>query len=189
MDMGKKILLLIVCCIPIITACTDTETVDKLKDEKETLTLDLTENKEEIERLKEKIAGLEKQIETNEIENDLFPQLSNLSKDFVKAHTTGNKETLQTLLSDELILEERDKKLFIKANEDVEWLLYSADGQLEDWVIQGFHYDRENNTFTVHIREFFSDADGKSVSPPTFLNLKFKLYNDEWKVDGLEFDV
>lgn len=190
MDMNRKLLILIVCCIPIITACTDTEKVNQLISEKEILTLDLTENKEEIERLNEKISGLEKQIETNEKENDLFTQLSNLSREFVKAHTTGDKETLQTLLSKELILEERDEKLLIKNNDNFEWLLYAADGpQLDDWVIQGFQYIPENVTYTIHLREFFNDTNGEPVSPPTFLNLTFKLINDEWKVDGVEFDV
>lgn len=189
-NMIKKGLLLIVCCIPIITACTNAETVNQLESEKETLNLDLTENKMEIDRLNEKISELEKQIETNEQESELFSQLSNLSRDFVKAHTTGDKETLQSLLSEALILEERDNKLFVKNNDNVEWLLYSADDhQLDDWVIQGFHYDRENNTYTVNIREFLKAANGEPVSPPTFLKLKYKLYNDQWKVDGLEFDV
>lgn len=189
-NMIKKGLLLIVCCIPIITACTDTETVNQLESEKETLTLGLTENKKEIAKLNEKISELEKQLETNEQERELFSQLSNLSRDFVKAHTTGDKETLQTLLSEELMLEERDNKLFVKNNDNVDWLLYSADDhQLDDWVIQGFHYDRENNTYTVYIREFLKDTNGKPVSPPTFLKLKYKLYSEQWKVDGVEFDV
>ncbi|ESU31965.1 hypothetical protein G3A_13750 [Bacillus sp. 17376] len=188
--MFKKGMLLIVCCIPIITACTDTEIVNQLESEKETLTMDLAENKAEIDRLNEKISEMEGQLETNQKENDLFSQMSYLSMEFVKAHTTGDKETLQALLSEELIMEERDNNLFVKNNDNVEWLLYSADNhQLDDWVIQGFQYNPENDTYTVHIREFFSDANGEPVSPPTFLNLKFKLYNDQWKVDGLEFDV
>lgn len=190
MNSLKKFLLLIVCFIPIMTACTDTETVDQLMSEKETLAMDLTENKEEIERLNAEIAGLEKQLETHQKEKDLFSQLSNLSREFVKAHTTGDKEAVQALVSEELTLEERDNKLWIKNSDNYDWLLHSVEfDQLDDWVIQGFEYFPEDDTYRVHIREFFSDANGEPVSPPTFLNLTFKLINEEWKVDGVEFDV
>ncbi|MBT2639783.1 nuclear transport factor 2 family protein [Bacillus sp. ISL-39] len=193
----KKLLLLIVCFIPIITACTDTETVDQLMSEKETLAMELTENKEEIERLNakieksnEKMSDLEKQLETYQKENDLFSQISYLSREFVKAHTTGDKEAAQALLSDELILVERDNKLLVKGKDNYEWNLYSADnGQLDDWVIQGFQYLPDQDSYRVHIREFIIDANGEPVIPPTFLNLTFKLVNGEWKVDGVEFDV
>ncbi len=190
MNSMKKFLLLIVCFIPIMTACTDTETVDQLMSEKETLAMDLTENQEEIERLNERISELEKQTETQQQEKELFSHISNLSREFVKAHTTGNKEAVQALLSDELILVERDNKLLVKGTDHFEWQLYSADtGQLDDWVIQGFEYLPEQDAYRVHIREFIIGANGEPDIPPTFLNLTLKLINDEWKVDGVEFDV
>jgi len=173
-----------------MSACTDTETVDQLVSEKETLVMDLTESKEEIERLKKKISELEKQLEIHQKEIDLFSQISFLSREFVKAHTTGDKEAVQALLSDELILEERDNKLLVKGKDNFEWHLYSADsGQLDDWVIQGFQYLPDQDSYRVHIREFIIDASGKPIIPPTFLNLTFKLINDEWKVNIVEFDV
>ena len=190
MNSIKKLLLLIVCFIPIMSACTDTETVDQLMSEKETLAMDLTENKEEIERLKKKISELEKQLDIHQKEIDLFSQISYLSREFVQAHTTGDKEAVQALLSDDLILEERDNKLLVKGKYNFEWHLYSDDsGQLDDWVIQGFQYLPDQDSYRVHIREFIIDASGKPIIPPTFLNLTFKLINDEWKVDGVEFDV
>ncbi|MBT2642933.1 hypothetical protein J7I80_11905 [Bacillus sp. ISL-41] len=190
MNSIKKLLLLIVCFIPIMTACTDTETVDQLISEKETLAVDLTENKEEIETLKKKISELEAQLEIHQKEIDLFSQISYLSREFVKAHTIGEKEAVQALLSDELILVERDNKLLVKGKDNYEWHLYSADnGQLDDWVIQGFRYLPDQDAYRVHIREFIIDASGEPVIPPTFLNLTFKLINDEWKVTGVEFDV
>lgn len=190
MSKVKKLLLLIVCVIPVMAACTDSETVDKLMSEKETLTIDLTENKEEIERLNEKIAQLEKQLETLQKEKDLFSQLSNLSREFVKAQATGDKETLQTLVSDELTLVVRDNQLLIKGHDQYEWHLYSDNEvHLDDWIIQGFEYIPEDDAYRVHIREFFIDAKSEPVSPPTFLNLTFKLIDNEWKVDGVEFDV
>lgn len=186
----KKLLLLVVCFMPFMAACTDSETVNQLMSEKDALTMDLTENEEEMQRLNAKIAQLEMQLETQQQEKDLFSQLSNLSREFVKAHTTGDKEALQALMTEELTLVERDNKLWIKGSDQYEWHLYSADDiQLDDWVIQGFEYFPEDNTYRVHIREFFSDANGEPVSPPTFLNLTFKLINDEWKVNGVEFDV
>ncbi|MBS4209271.1 hypothetical protein [Bacillus sp. FJAT-50079] len=79
---------------------------------------------------------------------------------------------MDQLLFENITLEEREKKLYAIINEnDSEWLLfdYQGNNQFDDWVIQGYEYHPETNTFSVSIREFYSGLDGKPVSPPTFL--------------------
>jgi hypothetical protein len=91
---------------------------------------------------------------------------------------------------DNLFFEEENNKLYVNNNANEKWLLFPRDHlHLDDWVIQGFGYQPESNTFTVHIREFYKNAKGVLDSPPTFLNLDFKLDNNEWKIISLSFDV
>lgn len=193
---SKKLFVLIVCSISLITACTKTENslkekVSQLEEQKTNLTLSLNEKENQIEKINQNITELEKQMETNKKEKDLFPLISNLSMEFVRAHTTGDKEKLQELLSKDIILQERDNKLYSINNAYDEWVLFSyeVNTHLDNWVIQGFHFNSESNTYNVHIREYIKDLNGNPVSPPTFLYLTFKMFNNEWKVIGLGFDV
>ncbi|KAB2328548.1 hypothetical protein F7731_25335 [Cytobacillus depressus] len=189
--MNKKFLMMVVCSFSLVTACANTEeVVSQLKEDKEELTLRLNENEKKQKELNQRITELEKQNETNEKEKELFSIISNLSKDFVSFHTSGHKEKIKTLISDELFLEEKDNTLYLINNANDQWLLYPFNGkQLDDWVIQGFQYDSDSDTYLVHIREFYKDENGEPVSPPTFLNLTFKSYNNEWKVISVSFDI
>lgn len=63
------------------------------------------------------------------------------------------------------------------------------DTKLTDWVIQGFNYNRENETINIFIREFLVDSKGEPDIPPTFLGLTFKKFGGEWKIISLGFDV
>ena len=192
----KKLLLLMVCSITLITACSQAD--DSLKGNESQLEIDkaalsesLSNKENKIEKLTRNIAELEKQIESNEKEKDFFPHISNMSREFVKAHTSGDKEQLRQLLSEDIMIEDRDNKLYYVKNDKEEWVLFSYEGetQLDDWVIQGFQYYSESNTFRIQIREFYIDLNGESVSPPTFLGLTFKMSNNEWKIISLAFDV
>ncbi len=189
--MNKIFLLIMICSITIITACTNSEEViSQLKQDKEKLTLSLNENEKTQDEFKKRIANLEKQLENNQKEKELFNTISNLSKDFVKAHTSSDKDKIQSLISNDLFLEEKENKLYINNNANDQWLLYPFGGkQLDDWVIQGFQYNSDSDTYLINIREIYKDANGKDVSRPTFLNLTFKLSNNEWKVISLSFDV
>jgi hypothetical protein len=189
--MKKTFLLLIVCSFLLITACTNTkETTVQLKKEKEKLTASINESEENQEQLNQKIMELKKQIEINKEEKELFTVISNLSRDFVNAHTSGNKEKLNSMISGSLFIEEKNSKLFINNNANDQWLLFPHDGyQLDDWLIQGFGYHNESKTYRVHIREFYKNVNGELNSPPTFLNLTFILINDEWKIGSVSFDV
>lgn len=94
------------------------------------------------------------------------------------------------LLSKDIALEERDEKLYVEVS-GVEWVLfdYKDKGSLNDWVLQGFDFNSEKNTYSVFIREFYIDENNEPVSPPTFLNLVIEYQDDEWKIIDLGFDV
>jgi predicted nuclease with TOPRIM domain len=189
--MRKIILLMVFCSFLMVTACENSEkAVSQLKEDKEKLTRSLNDNKAAQEKLTQRVKELEGQVETYQKEVELFTTISNLSREFVKAHTSGDHDKLQSLLSNELALEQDDNKLYIIDEADYRWQVYNAGGeQLDDWVIQGFQFNNDDQTYMVHIREFYQDKNGEPVSPPTFLNLIFKLVNNEWKVGGLSFDV
>ncbi|RZT21622.1 hypothetical protein [Fictibacillus sp. BK138] len=189
--MKKTFIFVIVCSISLVTACTNTkETTIQLKEDKDKLTASLNESEKNQEKLNQTIMELRKQIEVNEKEKELFSHVSNLSREFVNAHTSGNKEKLKSMISGDLILEEKDNKLYINNHANDQWLLFPYDGQqLDDWLIQGFEFHNESNTYRVHLREFFKNVDGESESPPRFLNLTFKFHNNEWKVVNVSFDV
>jgi hypothetical protein len=186
----KKFILIIICSMTTLTACTNTnDVVSQLKKDKEKLILNVNKNEKNQKILKQQIAELEKEIKTNQQEKELFTIISDLSREFVEAHISGNKEKLRSLMLDNLFFEEENNKLYVNNNANEKWLLFPRDNlHLDDWVIQGFQYHSESNTFTVHIREFYKNAKGVLDSPPTFLNLDFKLDNNEWKIISLSFD-
>ncbi|RSD28444.1 hypothetical protein [Mesobacillus subterraneus] len=182
--MKKSLVGLLSCTLVLLTACTQSAGSEiELKEENRRLT-------EEVNELKKSVGELNGKIDQFEQEKEKFVYFSNLSRDFVYAHKTGDREALRQLLSDNLVLEERDGKLYVEV-EGVEWLLfdYTEKGSLDDWVLQGFEFNSETNTYSVFIREFYSDANGEPVSPPTFLNLVFEHQNDVWKIVSLGFDV
>ena len=195
--MRKKLLLLIICGFTLLTACSQTENslvgaTSQLEEDKAALSKSLSDQENKVEKLTQSITELEKQVDATKKEKDLFPVISNLSREFVRAHTSGDKEKLQELLSEDIILVDRDNELYAKHGEDEnEWLLFSRErkAQLDDWVIQGYHYDSESDKFHINIREFYVDENGEPESPPTFLGLSFKMFNNEWKIIGIGFDV
>ncbi|WP_409275133.1 hypothetical protein V1499_07630 [Neobacillus sp. SCS-31] len=189
--MNKFFLLMIICSITIMSGCTISEgVVSQLREDKEKLSLSLNESEKTRDELNKRIADLEKQLDTNKKEKELFSVISNLSKDFVKGHTSGDKDKIQSLVSGDLFIEDKENKLYINNNANDQWLLYPFSGkQLDDWVIQGFQYNSDSDTYLLYIREFYKDENGESVSPPTFLSLTFKFENNEWKVISLGFDL
>ncbi len=181
----------------LMTACNQTEDTigedeSKLNGEVQKLTESLNEKENQIKQLIQSEEELNNKIDSYIQEKETFPVISNISREFVKAQTTGDKDKLRELLSDDLNLFEKDSKLYVKKNgTDFEWLLFDSHSDItfDDWVIQGYQYDNETDTFSVYIREFYSDINGESVSPPTFLSLTFKYQENEWKIISLAFDV
>lgn len=192
--MVRKLLLLI-CGLTILTACSDdlNENETNLEEKKLKLTEDLKEKEQKIEELNQQIEQLSIQIDDFNMEKEQYVFVSNNSREFVEAHTSGDKEKLAQLLSDEVVLVEKENKLFARVNSssEYEWNLFNKDAKREfvDWVIQGYNYDSKTKSFNIAIREFYLDSNGEPESPPTFLYLTFKLYNNEWKIDSLAFDV
>lgn len=195
--MKKIFLLLFLCSFMLLTACTQSansinENESQLEEENKDLTKRLNDKEIQLKELTQSVEELNNQIDQFNKEKESFAIISNLSNDFVIAHTTGDKERLYQLLSEDITLEERDNKLYAQIKESVsDWLLFDYHGEtkFDNWVIQGYQYVNETNTYSVFIREFYSDLNGESVSPPTFLGLTFKLQDEEWKIISLEFDV
>lgn len=190
-----KKLLLLICGIILLSACSEELNGNEIHLEEQNLILSeqLNEKEQKIEELTRHIEQLNIQVDDFNMEKEHYAFVSNNAREFVKAHTTGDKEKIQKLLSDEVVLVEKDNKLFARVDSsgEYEWQLFNKDakGQFVDWIIQGQEYDGESKTFNIAIREFYLDSNGEPESPPTFLYLTFKLYNNEWKINSLAFDV
>lgn len=194
----RKLLILTICSLTLITACTQNNDslegyVAQLEEENSKFTERLNEKEKRIEELNQTIRQLNIQIDDFNKEKENFAAISNLSMEFVKAHTTGDKDKLRQLLSKDIVLEEKDNNLYAKMinTNGYEWLLFNNEKKihLDDWVIQGYQYDSRTNTFGIFIREFYININGEPDIPPTFLNLTFIKYNNEWKINSLGFDV
>ena len=192
--MNKKLFLLIFCCILFVTACTPSKNNSQVngenkREETEELTLQLKESEEKVAALTKELQQLEDKMKAQEEGMEYFPIIANLTREFIQAHTAGDKEKLAEMLSDELELIEKEDGLYILVD-NFEWPIYYKDSiKLDDWVIQGYDYDRENNAMNIFTREFLIEANGEPVAPPTFLQLTFKKFDDTWKITSLAFDV
>lgn len=192
--MMRKLLILI-CGITLLSACSENLNGNEIHLEEKNLKLaeQINEKEQKIKELSQHIEQLNIQVDDFNMEKEHYAFVSNNSREFVEAHTTGDKEKLQQLLSEEVVLVEKENKLFARMNSsgDYEWQLFNKDAksQFVDWVIQGYEYDGETKTFNIAIREFYLDSNREPESPPTFLYLTFKLYNNEWKINSLAFDV
>lgn len=110
--MVRKLLLLI-CGISLLTACTDDLNGNEIQLEEKNLRLSeqLNEKEQKIKELSKQIEQLNIQTDDFNMEKEHYAFVSNNSREFVEAHTTGNKEKLQQLLSDEVILIEKKQAL------------------------------------------------------------------------------
>lgn len=192
-DQLKKIMVLTISIILIVSGCTKNDvTTDK--------SLEKYENK--IQELEEKINILEaeneemkKLINIYKKEKDSFFALSNMSVEFVRAHTKGNIEKMKELLSEEAELVERKNKIYViiphEKSGKTKWLVYdkSTPGIYQDMIIHGYHYVSNDDIYIIHIREIYSDSKGNIKIPPTYLDLYFKQINGVWKIVYLEFDL
>jgi hypothetical protein len=162
-----------------------TEEVQALEDKLAAKTADLDGLQEELESAR---LLLEKQDQVN----DLFPMLANHALAFVRAHTTGDLQALETMISKSIQLSDREGVLvasWFEDNQAIEWTLWEEDSDLlyQDMVIQGYGL-LPDGRILIHIREFYA-RDGEDVSPPTFLTLYFQEEGDGWIVSYFEFDV
>ncbi len=193
--MTKRLFILFICCIAFVTACTPSKNSSQINEEtlledKEELKIKLKESEEKIAALTKEFKQMEDQLKEQEEAIEYFPLISNLTREFIQAHTTGDKGKLSEMLADELILADRENELYV-IDDSMEWLLFSNERKIKmvDWVLQGYSYDRVNKTMTVYTREFLENANGEPDSPPTFLSLTFQMFGDTWKITSLAFDV
>lgn len=176
--MRKGIGIFLSCSLMFVTACSQTEHVSQP---------DL-ENK--IETLTQQLEELNTEMEGFHQEKENFAVISNVTREFVRAHTSGDEDKLRTILSEDIVLEREGNKITAIIDE-VEWLLFSGERMFhfDDWVIQGYHYNSDENTYEMFIRESYTDSNQELVSPATFLHITFKKIEEEWKVVNLAFYV
>ncbi|WP_425449324.1 hypothetical protein [Dethiothermospora halolimnae] len=185
----KKIIVAFLMCILIISGCTPKDDTSDI------------ENNNEVNKLKEKVKALESELEKKEAyiesikeQEDLFPVLSNKALTFVRGQTEGNIHKLKEVISDNIsIVEEKGKiyGVYEAYGQKIKYLLYDENSKrkYKDMVIQGYGYLEGEDSYIIHIREFYVDENDKPVSPPTFLNLYFVQVDGNWKIEEFGFDV
>ncbi len=186
----KKLVVLFICSLTMVTACAQED--PSFDEEKVELLYELEDKENEIKDLTQRIDDLEKEMADSRKGVEHFAHIGNQSREFVQAHTTGDKEKLRELLSENIILEDRDNDLYA-VFDGMEWFLHRGAGErqivFDDWVIQGYDYESKGNTINIFIREFYTDPNGEPTSPPTFLHLKFEMVNNECKIVSFGFYV
>lgn len=187
----KKIILIFLVSIFSISGCASRDSTVNISDSKNN---EIQELKKRIKSLESELKEKEDYIERFKQQQDLFPLLSNIALEFVRGHTQGDIEMLKKVASDNISIVEKDNEIYGKYEvhgNEIEWLLYNNDvkNRYQDMVIQGYGYYQENNTYVIHIREFYVDEYNEPVSPPTFLNLYFSELEEGWKVVEFDFDV
>lgn len=151
----------------------------------------LEEGQREIESLQVENKQVRERLVQNDLQMDLFPLLSNLSLEFVRAHTSGDVERLRSLVGAPIRIQMKKGVLvgsWEESGQEIEWELWKEDSKnYQDMVIQGFG-SLDNDRYVIHIREFYTEF-GEETSPPTFLNLHFQEVGSQWKIVYFEFDV
>jgi len=182
----KKILLLVLICIFLISGCainTDSNydsQISELEERNRILEAELEEKNNYIKRIEEK--------------EDLFTIFAYLSTDFVRGQTQGDAQKLREVVADNVSIVEDNNQIygiFEDNGTEVEFMLYNGSGDAiyKDMIIQGSGHYEEREEYTIHIREFFELENGEPVIPPTFLNLHFKNFEGNWKITSFYFDV
>lgn len=152
----------------------------------------LDESQREIASLKMENKRIQDRLTQNELGMELFPRLSNLSLNFVRAHTRGDAVSLRSLVGEPIRIQKENGILigsWEENGQEIEWELWKEDDSktYQDMVIQGFGW-LEEGRYVIHIREFYTES-GEETSPPTFLNLHFQEEDSHWKIVYFEFDV
>lgn len=166
--------------------------VMELQEKVSLLEKSLDASQREIGSLKVENKRIQTCLTQNELQMELFPLLSNLSLNFVRAHTRGDVESVRSLVGDPILIQDKNGIIlasWVENGMDIEWVLWREDDSksYDDMVIQGFGLLGDGR-YVIHIREFYTEF-GIESSPPTFLNLHFQKVEEQWKIIYFEFDV
>lgn len=186
----KKLLILAICSLALLTACSQKADLyeSQLVEEKPKFTERMNEKEKNIEELNQKISQLNTQINDLNKEKENIVFISNTSMEFIQAQAIGDKDKLRELLSEDIILLEKDNELSI-SEDGVETPIFDKEKKLSSWVIRGYDYDSKTNTYNVFIAEYYRYLNGEPETPPTVVNLHFINNNDRWEINSLDFDV
>lgn len=139
----------------------------------------------------EEILAYKNKEELQIIRDNNYPILANLSLDFVRAHTSGDIDKLQELVSEEIEFYFDNEDIYCRyknSEEPTEFPVYIMENEpyYRDMVIHGYGYIEEN-MYLIHIKEF------ATLDSPygngAFLNLSFMKIDGYWKVVKIEFDI
>lgn len=139
--------------------------------------------------LNQQLEDLKGQVEVLTKEHEAFPTISNLTKDFVQAQVRGDKERLNQLITDDVVIEEKGTELYVSTDGTPDYLLFSKElkEQFEGWEIRSAGYSEERGSFDVFLSESYATPDDKS--PISFVNLYFKEVDNQWKIAGVDSDI
>ncbi|WP_160036876.1 LptM family lipoprotein [Paenibacillus sp. An7] len=190
----KKLLLLVICSLTLLTACSQKADLyeSQLTEEKLKFTEEINEKEENIEQLKQKISQLNVQINDLNKEREDIISISNISMDFIKAQTTGDYSTLQGLLPEKFSLIEKDNELLLIDENDIDNSIFDKEKTLIGLEYRGYHYDSKDNTYILFIAEYYEYNEDVDVEFKEFLqvvNLEFIDNGGRWQIESFDFDI
>ncbi|GIP45143.1 hypothetical protein J45TS6_36020 [Paenibacillus sp. J45TS6] len=190
----KKLLLLAICSLTLLTACSQKSDLydSRLEERKLNFTEEISkeinekinEKEENIKELNQEINQLNIHIKNLNKEKEDISSISKISLDFIQAQITEDKDKLRKLLPEDMIVE-KDNEILI----DDYYEIFFKDKTLDSFRFHFYDYDSKDNTYTVYIVENYVYLDGESESPPTLLILDFIDNNDRWEINEASFDI
>lgn len=190
----KKLLLLAICSLTLLTACSQKSDLydSQLEERKLNFTEEISkeinekinEKEENIEELNQEINQLNIHIKNLNKEKEDISSISKISLDFIQAQITEDKDKLRNLLPEDMIVE-KDNEILI----DDYYEIFFKDKTLDSFRLHFYDYDSKDNKYTVYIVENYVYLDGESESPPTLLILDFIDNNDRWEINEAAFDI
>lgn len=170
------------------------EEIQTLNNEVERLNLDnrelekeITELDIELQQVKEdtskKISELEvdmmdkdKLIEKYKYEEELYDTYDTVPNMFMLGLMQKDFTKMNEILSDNMEIKETDGSIYVYENNEIIAFIGKTKFEATNYTIHGFNYVEKDEMFIVYAQIFYED-NGEFVSPPTYIDLGFKVNN------------
>lgn len=142
-----------------------------------------------IKRLEQQVDSLIEQRDQSIFVQEAFAETSSLSFDFMTALKTADLSLLKSVISSEFEYKITDDQWVYKLSEEIDGSsyipIYDKTKKIESWHIT--FYGAQDESISNNIRVFIKGND--ESGPPAMINLNFKQFDGQWKINGLNTDV
>lgn len=153
----------------------------KLEDKLAQLNSELEQCKNEsvsqISQLESDILEKDMLIDKYEYENNLFDTYDTVPNKFLLALMDKDYEKMNDVLGDPLEIREEDGSIYVYENNEFKAFLGKSNYEASGYTIHGFNYLESEELFIIY-GQIFYEADGEYVTPPTYIDMGFKVNKD-----------